>query len=276
MKPLANHILIYDKDCPLCTTYTQLFVRYGFLDDHGRQAYQDMDFVNTNIDTEIARNKIALLNTETKEAIYGIDAMTKVLGNRFSFISFCMKFKPLYWFMTQLYSLISYNRKIVIPVSCKNLTSCNPAENWFWRGMFILVCCLPVQFFLPVYFKKYFEGNYINAFYLTETMLFFGQLIFQLMFCKILKERNVYDYIGHVSFISFMGANILALFYLALKMLEVLGMNTLMPGVVCYGMVMGWMFLEHRMRMKIIDISVCLTWSWVLYSFITYPLVFSL
>ena len=142
--------------------------------------------------------------------------------------------------------------------------------------MFILVCCLPVQFFLPVYFKKYFEGNYINAFYLTETMLFFGQLIFQLMFCKILKERNVYDYIGHVSFISFMGANILALFYLALKMLEVLGMNTLMPGVVCYGMVMGWMFLEHRRRMKILDMSVWLTWSWVLYRFITYPLVFSL
>lgn len=276
MKTLANHTLIYDKDCPLCTTYTQLFVRYGFLDDKGRQAYQDMDFFDTNVDTEIAKNKIALLNTDTKEVIYGIDAMTKVLGNRLPWISFFMKFKPLHWFMTQFYSLISYNRKIVIPVNCNNLTSCNPTQSWFWRGLFIVLCCVPVQMVLPMYFSKYFEGTYINAFYFSESLLFIAQIIFQLIFCKLLKERNVYDYIGHVSFISFMGANFLGLFYIMLKIVEKLGLHTGMLGMVCYGIVVGWMFLEHRRRMNILGMSSWLTATWLLYRLVIYPLVFSL
>lgn len=276
LKTLTNHILIFDKDCPLCTIYTKLFVKYGFLDDKGRQAYQDMDFENTNVDTDLARNQIALLNTTTGEAIYGIDALTKVLSNKFSFIGLFMKFKPLYWLMTQLYSLISYNRKIVIPVSCNNLTSCNPSKNWFWRILFILICGVAVQLVYPLYMNTFFEKSIINTFYLKESLLLVGQLIFQRFFCILLKEKNSYDYIGHVSFISFMATLYLICFYVLLKILSLMGIETTLLGIICYGIVSGWMFLEHRRRMNILGMNKWLTWSWVLYKIIVFGLVFSL
>ena len=276
MKPLANHILIFDKDCPLCTIYTKLFIKYGFLDEKGRQAYQDIDFTDTQVDTDRARNQIALLDTTTGEAIYGIDALTKVLTNKFFFIGFIMKFKPLYWLMTQIYSLISYNRKIVIPVSCNNLTSCNPSKNWFWRILFILICCVIVQLSIPLYFNTFFKGYMINTYYLYPSLFFIGQLFFQLLCCKILKEKNSYDYIGHVSFISLIAALLLICFYVILNLLTSIGFETTVLGMICYGMVSGWMLLEHRRRMSILEMNRWLTWSWALYKIIVFSLLFTI
>ena len=55
-----------------------------------------------------------------------------------------------------------------------------------------------------------------------------------------------------------------------------MGIETTLLGIICYGIVSGWMFLEHRRRMNILGMNKWLTWSWVLYKIIVFGLVFSL
>ncbi len=276
MKPLANHILIYDKDCPLCTTYTKLFLKYGFLDENGRKAYQEMDFLNTNIDTEIAKNKIALIHTDSGEVTYGIDAITKVIGNSLPFVSFFMKFKPLHWFMTQFYSLISYNRKIIIPVNCNDLASCNPSKNWFWRIAFVLLCIIPIQFVMPPIHRLLFSEGYSQAFLMVESVVFMSLIIFQLFCCKIFGEKNIYDYLGHLSFISALGASSLIVLYLILKIFAVLQIDIEGVSPVGYNLIFMWMLIEHHRRMKLLEMKQGLTWSWILFSIAIWVLFYSL
>lgn len=265
MKPLANHVLIYDKDCPLCSTYTKLFLKFGFLDKNGRMAYQEMDFTNTPIDAEIAKNKIALINSNTKEVSYGIDAITKVIGNSIPFVSFFMKYKPLHWFMSQLYSLISYNRKIIIPVNCKNLTSCNPSKNWFWRMAFILLCMVPLQFAIPAVHKLLSQEHYRYTFFMAENAVFLTIAIFQICCCRLFGEKNIYDYIGHLSFISALGACIFLFLYGFVNVFIMPHRYFAAIGCIGGGLIFIWMLVEHHRRLKLLDMPQRLTVSWILW-----------
>ncbi|MBK7690333.1 MAG: hypothetical protein IPJ31_04180 [Bacteroidetes bacterium] len=265
MKPLANHVLIYDKDCPLCTTYTKLFLKYGFLDENGRKAYQEMDFFNTLIDAEIAKNKIALYNSVTGEVSYGIDALTKVLGHRIPFISFCMKWKAVHWFMTQFYSLISYNRKIIIPVNCKNLTSCNPSTNWFWRIAFVLLCLLPIQFATTTTHQLLAFVPFKQTTLLHGNMAFLSLLFLQILSCKTFGEKNVYDYIGHFSIISAVGACMLTVLFALMKWFIPLHLSFEILGSIGCGLIFVWMLFEHHRRMKLLDMSQRLTGSCIFF-----------
>jgi hypothetical protein len=39
MEALKDHVLLYDQNCPLCRSYTGLFIKCGMLDGEGREAY---------------------------------------------------------------------------------------------------------------------------------------------------------------------------------------------------------------------------------------------
>ena len=276
MATLEKHLLLYDKDCPLCANYTKFFVRYHFLSAESRLSFQDMNFENTTIDEDLARNKIALYDTETKETLYGIDAIGKVIGNKYNIVNTLLKIKPIYWILTQLYNFISFNRKIFIPVSCKNLTSCNPSKNWFWRSFLILMSIILFQSIYPNYLEKYFEGNYINDFYFTETLLFLVLIIYQGTFCSILKERNAYDYLGHLCMIVAMNALFIYVFSLILKLLELTGVFTQLLGVMGVGIALAWSIIEHNRRMKLLEMNNWLTVSFVGFLILIYPFLFSM
>ena len=277
MKTLSNHSLLFDRDCPLCRWYTGLFLKYQLLDSQGRVAYQDIDeTVYPNVDFELARNKIALVNRNNGHATYGIDGLIAVLGNRFTIIKMIAHFKPIHWLLDQLYQLISYNRKIVIPVSCSQSGSCNPSRNWAWRLLFILICAFTVNGFVNLYFQQHLSAYFIGNPVWGDSALFMGQLLFQSMACYLLNEMNVYDYLGHLSFISFLGAIMLGAFGLGLNIFHSFGMNISMLEPLCYGIVFAWMFIEHRRRIKIAEMNVWLTLTWLLYRFMIYPIAFSI
>lgn len=44
MKPLQNHTLIYDNECPMCNIYSKGFIIYGMLDEDGREAFAELSF----------------------------------------------------------------------------------------------------------------------------------------------------------------------------------------------------------------------------------------
>ncbi len=266
MKTLSHHILIYDRDCPLCAAYTRLFIRSGFLDQQGRKAYQDMNFNQTGIDPQLARNKIALLNTETGVVCYGIDSMIKILACRFPVIGYLMKFQPLYWLMSQLYNLISFNRKIIIPVSCKKLAACNPDKNWFWRIAFVLLCLIPTCKLLTVFIKHFTNGH--EPAYLS-VVLVTAAIPFQWFIGMLIRERNMYDYMGQLAFIAAIGAHLLALLLACLSAGDGLTKTTAtIAGLV----VLVWLLKKHKHRTKIADMKPVLTVSLLLYCILSIAL----
>jgi predicted DCC family thiol-disulfide oxidoreductase YuxK len=275
MKTLTNHTLLYDQDCPLCHWYTNLFLKYKLLDENGRIAFQEVDEANFPlVDFELARNKIALVNRINGEVYYGIDSLAKVLGTNFWIVSYFLKFKFIHWFFEQLYNFISYNRKIVIPVSCNKSASCNPSRNWFWRIVFIFFCAVVVNLIVGHYFTRHLSSFFIGNPVYGDSIYFMGQLLFQWIVCLLLGERNWYDYLGHVSFVSFLGALMLGFFGLGLSLLGYFHIQIQLLQPFCYGMVYAWMFLDHRKRLEIADMDWRLTYTWLIYRLMIYPFAF--
>ena len=73
---MKNKILIYDDNCPLCTWYSGLFVKYGFLTPEGRKPFSTLDEqLISKIDFDKSRNEIPLLDTATDKVLYVINNM---------------------------------------------------------------------------------------------------------------------------------------------------------------------------------------------------------
>ena len=145
MKTLKNQTLLYDKDCPICNVYTSGFIKAKLLDSNGRKAYcnlsNDEDYF---VDLKRATNEIALIDTENKTVIYGIDSLLKVIGHSMPWVEQIGNLKPVKFGLKKLYSFISYNRKVIIPSKeDKNQTlQCVPDFNYKYRYIYILFATL--------------------------------------------------------------------------------------------------------------------------------------
>lgn len=137
MQTLENKVIIYDDVCPMCNAYTGGFVRLGWLK-------QRSGFVNATpellqkLDLDRSRHEIPLLDTETGEVLYGLDALFLILGTRFPLLRPVFRSRlfraPLY----QLYQIITFNRRIIAgttpPAQGFN---CAPDVNLFYRWLYI-------------------------------------------------------------------------------------------------------------------------------------------
>ena len=100
MKTLKNHLILFDGECPMCSVYTNAFVKTGMLDTAGRTDYQHgTDAFCPVIDRQRAVNEIALVNTQSGEVTYGVDSLFKVIGNACPFFAPLFRFRPFGWLM---------------------------------------------------------------------------------------------------------------------------------------------------------------------------------
>ena len=114
MKP-SSKILLYDDYCPLCTWYSGLFIRYGFLEKENRVSFSRAELsLLTSIDIEKGKDEIPLYDPDTGQTLYGIDALLDILGTRVPFIKRYGNIKPIKWLLRKIYKLISYNRKVIV------------------------------------------------------------------------------------------------------------------------------------------------------------------
>ncbi len=137
MQTLENKVIIYDDVCPMCNAYTGGFVRLGWL-------RQRSGFVNATpellqkLDLDRARHEIPLLDTETGEVLYGLDALFLILGTRFPILRPLFRSRlfraPLY----QLYQIITFNRRIIAGTTPPTQGfNCAPDVNLFYRWLYI-------------------------------------------------------------------------------------------------------------------------------------------
>jgi predicted DCC family thiol-disulfide oxidoreductase YuxK len=145
-----NKAMIYDDNCPLCSCYTRAFVKAGLLKKENRIAFRKIDTNALSIDWNRARHEIPLVDMETAEVVYGLDALIMVLQQRFTFIAPLLKIKPINWFFRKLYKLVSYNRRIIVAsVDKKNCGfDCCPDFNYTYRLLLLLVLLTITNTFL--------------------------------------------------------------------------------------------------------------------------------
>ena len=76
MKTLKNHILIYDKDCPMCAVYSSAFIGSGMLDKNGREAFceislEDKNLLDYNLDVATINESDAMPNDFIVGTVWG-------------------------------------------------------------------------------------------------------------------------------------------------------------------------------------------------------------
>lgn len=141
---MKNKVIIYDDSCPMCKWYTGEFVNTGMLDAKNRLGFSEADTdILQNIDIERSRHEIPLYDLETKQTLYGPDALYCLLGEKMPF------FKPLFRnaifraFITQLYQIITYNRRIIAGSSAPKIGfDCAPDFNLFYRSLYIVLATI--------------------------------------------------------------------------------------------------------------------------------------
>ena len=120
---MKNKILVYDDNCPLCTWYSGLFVKYGFLNADGRKPFSTLDEkLLAKIDFDKSRNEIPLLDTSTYKVVYGIDALLEILDQKIPCIKATGNFGPLKWVLKKIYKLVSFNRKVIVAKKCGHVS----------------------------------------------------------------------------------------------------------------------------------------------------------
>lgn len=271
MKTLANQTLLYDEDCPLCQAYTGAFVKTGMLDEKGRKPYAELNESElTFVDKEKAVNEIALIDRENKTVTYGVDSLIKVIGNSFPIVSTIGNIKPVKYLLKKLYSLVSYNRKVIIPGKNSNNTiQCTPAFNHRYRIAFMLFATIVTAITLFNYAEllPIPQGGFGR-----EVILAVGQLAFQFIFLYKQDNRTVLNYLGNVMTVSLAGSLLL------LPMLLINRFITLpeTANLIWFGITVTLMFMEHYRRVKILELPPYLCFTWVAYRLLALSLILDL
>lgn len=274
---MENIALLYDEDCPLCRWYTRIFVKYGIIRTEGRISYNQYIALHPNeVDTTIAQTKIACINHQTNQILYGIDGLVAILGNRFRIIGILGNFKPINWLLKLLYLFFSYNRRIVAPAAPRNFgCACEPAKSVLWRTIFIGTMSYFTYLIVHWYFTR-FLADYLVMNPVNDLLLLLAQIGFQALVFIGFRQENSYDYLGHLVFTSFLGALILLFFGIGIQLVSLTGIQVEFLAVVCYGITVAFMFFEHKRRVHLKEWTWKLSLSWILFRVCIYPLVFQL
>lgn len=270
---LENHTILYDNDCPLCNLYTSTFINTKMLDAQGRKPFAQITKEERSfIDVKKATNEIALVDRENKKVLYGIDSLLRVIGNRFPIIEKIGNIKFINFFLRKAYSLVSYNRKVIIPSEKKQTTvlECVPDFNIKYRLFYIFLSVVITGYTL-FHFSGLIEILPVTNFK-SELLLAFSQLIFQGLFLIKKDSKTILNYMGNLMTVSLIGCIGLA---------QMLLLNWMFPLpqiviLISFLGVVGVMFFEHKRRVTLLELPNYLTYTWVVYRLIALLLILNL
>jgi predicted DCC family thiol-disulfide oxidoreductase YuxK len=200
-----NKILLYDDYCPLCSWYSGLFVKYGLLDKKNRVGFSTADpSLLTAIDIERGKDEIPLLDLQTGQALYGIEALLDILGAKSRLIKKAGEWRPVNWLLKKLYKFISYNRKVIVARKCgKGVYDCSPAFDPFYRVLFMVfffvfnsVMLYPLHLYLL---------NGLSFYRLSFIQLETSHLLFVFINCMLamgLRSKKGIEYLGQVNMLA--------------------------------------------------------------------------
>ena len=202
---MKNKILVYDDNCPLCTWYSGLFVKCGFLNAEGRKPFSTLDTnLLSKIDFNKSRNEIPLLDTSTNKVIYGIDTLLEILDQKIPFIKATGNVAPLKWVLKRIYKLISYNRKVIVAKKCgRGSIDCSPDNNYLYRFIFMAIClAFNTAMLYPLQNDLFSKLSY---YHLDLYALQAAHFIFVIINCTLafsFSKVKGYEYLGQVNMLA--------------------------------------------------------------------------
>ena len=269
MKTLENHVLIYDKNCPLCNLYTGAFIKTNMLDKNGRADYCSMDFsLLPHLDLARAKDEIALVNTKTGSITYGIDSLFKILSSSIPVLGYVFKWSAFKFAMGKFYALVSYNRKAISPEKTfESPSSCIPSLHLGYRWAYILLSWVFTSLALNQYAVRFAPLIPPTDFF-REWLICGGQIIFQSVVVWFINKGRLIHYLGNLMTVSNIGALLLlpALFIPA---------PIAKPGfyMLFFAIVVAIMLFEHYRRAKVLELTVWVSMSWMVYRLIVLGII---
>jgi hypothetical protein len=144
METLVNKKIIYDDTCPMCQWYTGKFIESGVMTEDDRLSFSQLsqDY-KRHLDLNRARHEIPLLDTHTREVLYGLDGLMLIIGKVFPLFKKVLNTHACKLIIRPLYKFVSYNRRIVVPAGGHKIGfDAAPDFHWGWRLFFIFFILL--------------------------------------------------------------------------------------------------------------------------------------
>lgn len=261
MKNLANHLLLFDAECPVCDTYSRILVKRGIIENDNRKSYQQ-ELGNAAcpiVNRQRAVNEIALINLTTGEVSYGAESIFKIYSGSWPILGTLAHVAPLMWALNKIYAFLSYNLRVIIPPT-KAFYCIQPVFKLHYRIAYLFVTWFITSIIITKYAALLSNIIPIGS-DVREYAICGGQILFQAIVANFVAKGKRWEYLANMMTISFAGALLLGLMLIAANWL---GAN--LPFYLFYFMgVAGLMFLEHIRRSKILRIGWWLTASWVTY-----------
>ncbi|GAA4331103.1 hypothetical protein GCM10023184_22630 [Flaviaesturariibacter amylovorans] len=212
------------------------------------------------IDRQRAVNEIALVNTRTATVTYGVQSLFTILASALPALAPVFRFRPFSWAAQKAYGLISYNRRIILPLN-PDPASTGPSLHRGYRFAWILLAWILTAGILSHY-SGHLEGLIPASGFWREYAICAGQLVWQGALLAVLAPGKLLDYLGNMMTVSLGGG-------LALGILDLVfgAIGTLPPLVYAAAFlgVAGAMLLEHARRCRLLGLSWTVSASWVGY-----------
>lgn len=263
MKTLKDHTLVYDVDCPLCRAYTKGFIASGFLDNGGRTEYQKVGgYFSPEMDPKRSQDEIALVDMRTGKVRYGLDSLMFILAQRFPLFIKSLSLPGIRQFVNVFYKTISYNRKVIAPAKTndKHRFQCLPSFNLTYRWAYIIITWIVTSMLLSA-FTDLFIPFVAPGSVSRELIICGGQIAFQAAAVSLVTGSRRMEYLGNMMTVSLIGS-------LMLIPAIIIGEIVAVPAfiwLVYFTCVVTYMLYEHMRRMKILDLGIGMSLSWVLY-----------
>lgn len=197
--------IIYDDACPLCTWYTGAFVKTGLLDSAGRKAFSTASpELLKCIDQHRGVNEIPLIDQETHEVLYGIDALVAIIGQRCPIVRVLGKKEVVKCPLKKIYNFISYNRKVIVArKTVEGTYDCTPDFNLFYRLLFMgFFLCFNTLMLFPLYEELLSKTPVVNislfGFHAAHAVI----VCINCLLAFTLSGRQAIEYLGQVNMLA--------------------------------------------------------------------------
>jgi hypothetical protein len=250
--------------------YTNAFVKTGMLDTNGRVEY-GCARVPASFDNQRARNEIALIDYDNGTVTYGIDSLIKIAVHTAPWLKPVLTSKIVRWPLSVLYSFISYNRKAIAPPAIfEKKGSCTPEYNVGYRIAYLVFAWFITSLVLTSYSTLVFPFVPKTDLY-REFIICGAQILFQMVFVRIMKPGRVLQYLGNMMTVSLIGAVLLLPMVIAVSV----GIS-LAPWIALgwFGLVVTYMLYIHSIRVKKLGIHWSASTTWVLYRLLVLLIIF--
>ena len=198
-------IIIYDDTCPLCAAYTNGFVQSELIEKENRIKFSNITpELLALVDIKRSVNEIPVIDVNTKQVWYGIDALLEILSQKLPFIKTAGNIKPIKWLLFKLYKFISYNRRVIVATKqSSNSFDCTPDFNFRYRVLFMMVflifntmLLIPLQqYLLNASLFSTTTIRQLQAAHLTLVGL-------NIMLACSLGKKNGIEYLGQVNMLA--------------------------------------------------------------------------